>query len=373
MTTAHARSHRAWAALVAMLDRPPRVELMGAFEPARSGSAPALIAAQLRTWRAMREAMGRIVVEATPDLIIVMDGDALDRVAALFGRPFQNVSSAWLLIHTKFHWPAIGIGQGGRFRAIAALVLKRLLTGRDVAGVLTIDPLLVTALPARVARGGRLRYVPDPGEVRSRPDPRSARARFELDPERYTVLVYGGIGPRKNVDRLLDAACASASRPQVLIAGEIDAGLGAGLQTRVALCRAVGVTVAIEGRFIDRDDEANAFAAADVVWVGYRRDFEGQSAVLALAASASRPILGADHGWIGRLVRAHRLGLSIDPDDTSRAARALDRLVDPAIRHGYRAALAEFAASRSEQAYAAAWIAALNAWLPPGLSLESIA
>ena len=69
-------------------------------------------------------------------------------------------------------------------------------------------------------------------------------------------------------------------------------------------------------RYVDDITEQMVFAAADIVWLGYRSHF-AMSGVLVLAAISGKVILASRNGLIGWYTREKRLGLTIDASNDS--------------------------------------------------------
>lgn len=363
MTTARARAHPAMAALDDAAQGQLRSVLMpDPYARPTRGSSLGLMAQQLRYWRAVASGYRALAPELRFGLSLVMGYDSMSRVLALRGSPLGGCPFVALSIHTKHHWPALGIGAGGRALGFSRWCFERVLRARACGGMLSIDQTLIDAYAGNDQLAPKLRWLPDPGEVAAHPPRAQARAALGLDAHAPMVLAYGVLDQRKRIDALLAAALLARCQPQVVLAGSCAAVVDA------LKASAVWSTLAGQGRlhlldrYVDVADEARLFAAVDLVWVGYGSSFDGQSAVIAQAASAGRVLLGRAGGLIGRTIERHRLGAVTDPDDQPATAAQLDRLLASPPDAAMRDNLRRFAASRSCKAYADAWLAALNAW-----------
>jgi glycosyltransferase involved in cell wall biosynthesis len=67
------------------------------------------------------------------------------------------------------------------------------------------------------------------------------------------------------------------------------------------------------------------FQAADAVVLPYRRSYLGTSGVLQHAAWAKKPVITADVGELGDLVRQHGLGVVVEPEDPRQLAEVIQR------------------------------------------------
>ncbi len=365
LTTREAVVHPAMAEFERSVGAPVPMRLMPSIRPARSGSIPELMRAQFHYWHAVRRGVASLDASERPALCVLLGLDSCDRAIALFGSPCAGLPFVGLTIQAKHHWPAAGIGPGGRLAALNGWTFSRVLAHRDCRGIATIDETLVAFESGSGRHPGRVRLVPDPGEIARRVDREDARRALRLDRLRSLVLVYGGLDGRKNIPPLLAAARQATSAPLVALVGRL---------APEVRCLAGGDdwrALSGEGRLLVDDGfatlerEALWFGAADLAWVGYRSDFLGQSAVIPQAASAGVPIVGRRGGLIGRTIEVHGLGAAVDAGDPLAVAAALDALGNARRSGEFGDNLRRFAASRSHASYGEAWCGALTGWLAP--------
>ena len=111
----------------------------------------------------------------------------------------------------------------------------------------------------------------------------------------------------------------------------------------------IGERTIIFDKYIEDSDKKYYFLAADAIILSYRKDFKGISGVLSDAAPFGLPVIAADGGEIGELVRNNKIGLTFKVGN--------DRSLQQAIRHFFnmndkellalKGNLARFAESRS--------------------------
>lgn len=365
LTTRSATAHPAMGELLGAVGRPVGVSLMPEIAPAAGGGLPALLRAQWSYWRAVRDGWRALRGTARPGLAVLLGLDSVDRAIAVAGNPFGTSPFAGLTIQTKYHWPTLGIGGGGRLAAANRWSFRRVLARADCLGAATIDETLVDFEARSFRHGSKLRFVPDPGEVQRPMGRETARELLGIDMSTPMVLAYGGLDARKNLDCLLRAAVVARSAPLVVLAGN------AGAELELLTASEPGRHLAGAGRlivhrgFASLELEARLFSAADMAWVVYRTDFNGQSAIIPLAASAGVPSLGRRGGLIGRTIARHGLGLLVDPDDPRQVAEAIDRLQEMRRDGAFGDNLERFAATRSLAEHRAAWLGAMSAWWRP--------
>ena len=260
---------------------------------------------QFAAFRAFRAFARRVPANR----ILVPYADTIDKAAALLGLG----SGSWdlLLMRSFFHHQAMGVvgASGGRSNAIKERLFRLLLGRRGVSRVLTIDELL----PRYVRERGwphaeKVVFVPDPPHIAPATDRVDARRRLSIAEGAPTVLVYGAISLRKGLADLLAGVGVDPEGVwRLLLVGLQDGPAKELLATPEAeALRRDGRLIELD-RYVHEADEADAFAAADVVWLGYL-DFQGSSGVLVQAAQTDRPVVGCVEGLIGWRTREYGLG-----------------------------------------------------------------
>ena len=362
LTTRSATGHPAFQMLQASLPRELEVAFMPELPASGQGGVFGLLRGQWDYWKVVAAGYAALPPQARPDHVFVLSMDGLDRMVALRGSPFGRTPFSGLFVHLKFHWASLGIAPPGRLPMLQQWLFARLLAMPRVHALATIDASLPGWWQPRHPRhAAKLRHVPDPGHVRIHETRVQARAALGLDPEAFVVMVYGNISAAKNLAALLRAAALGGPSPVMLVAGQVaDAECRACLASESALALQAAGRLRVFDQFVDLELEQRLFSAADVLWLGYARQVWGQSAVLAQAASAGRPVLAREGGWIGWMTRRHGLGLCVDPLDPDQVNAALAQLRpgQPAAEAA-REAAARFADQRSEAAFAAAMLRCL--------------
>jgi hypothetical protein len=255
-------------------------------------------------------------------LVTVPYLDYISYAVGAFGSPFGRAPFSGIVMRPDFHWPEQGVvAPTPRQRRLKRWLFGRLLAQPRLQRLVSIDPSLRDWVAQHQPVGHqKLRYAADPADLQGDGDRAAARAHFGLDPQTTVVLLFGSIDLRKGVARLLDAAAGPAwpATVQLLLAGRQSPEVRALLAARAASLPA-GRVVQVD-RYLDRQDEWLAFAAADLCWVAYE-GFFGPSGVLAQCVQAGLPMIHQPQGLIGyQLARGgqpvqvpwlHTLGLSV--------------------------------------------------------------
>lgn len=285
------------------------------------------------------------VAKRIPDgaLLFFPDGDAALPTMAMRRHGVQGRRWAAILMRMAFHHDAVGIAAKRRWRdRLWPPLLARLISQKTLTSLFTIDPSFVHYVPRWRHRQWRskFRYLPDPITLPPGERPRGRRS-FGLDDASVVLLLFGALSERKGVAELIDGVTwlASMAKAQgaspslkILIAGRSDAAIAKLLQSDKARRLIVdGVIVHID-RWLSETDMADAFAASDICWLGYKAH-EHMSGVLVAAGVAGLPVVATTDGVVGWLVKKHQLGLAIADLSPPTIAAALERLVaDTAFR-----------------------------------------
>lgn len=245
------------------------------------------------------------------------------------GLPFGGTPAAGIVMRPSFHYRAMGVEAPGGWGGLAQRwLLGRLLARPELTRLLTIDEPLHGWIAAHRPRlAAKTAYIQDPADLAPGATRAAGRARFGVAVGQRAVLVFGAISTRKGIDALLDALADPACPTDLaaLVVGRWeDAARGQLAGPAATALRAAG-RLHIHDAYVDAADEALAFAAADLAWLGYR-DFHGSSGVLMQAAQAGLPVIGCRAGLVGWTIRRHGLGEALEVDDREAVRAALDRL-----------------------------------------------
>jgi glycosyltransferase involved in cell wall biosynthesis len=265
--------------------------------------------------------------------VLVPYFDYCIQICALRGSPFQNTNWSTIWMRSAWFHRAGGVrGASSRMRdRFRGTFVKKAMADSKLISVHTIDPLICSRIasiwPNRVAK--KLQYLHDPAEIRELMDKKLARRRFRINPDATVVLVFGALSLRKGLDELLGAIDRydEAGSVVVLLVGEIDPDARDLFSSgRVQRLMATG-KIQMCGGFADQAVEQTSFAAADVVWIGYKRHFN-MSGVLVQAGQAALPVIASDDGLIGWYTRKYKLGWLVDIGDPASVDRALSSAHD---------------------------------------------
>lgn len=294
---------------------------------------------QFQQHTAFGKAVRELAAHNKPDFVYLTNLDYMHRVAAFRGSPFGPYPFAGVLAGIRFHHQSMGViappVQGSSAHKLFFRGLLRLPTLR---AVLTPDDLIQPYLEqCGFPNRGKVAYIPEMANFSSTCDKERARKQLGLNSDRVVLLCYGALSRRKGVEVLMrllnDERCPSALT--VLFAGRQEEAVRQILHAHgVERLRNEGRVIALD-RFLDGNDEAIAFAASDLAWLGYT-GYYGISGVTMQAAVSGLPVLACKEGIIGWWVRKYGIGECVDVDSVDSVLGAVYRLIsDPQLRTQY--------------------------------------
>jgi glycosyltransferase involved in cell wall biosynthesis len=281
-----------------------------------------------------------------------------NRAMVVRGTPFGLTPFGGMLMRVRFHHREFGVSTPARCREVLnRRLFYRMLSIPRLCLFTTCDELLLKCVGrARPEYTSKLAYVPELSTVHIRSSIECARRALGIAPDRFVVLAYGALSMRKGIRELL-AAAAHPSFPanaMVLLAGALGEDLWPLMKGgAVEGLRRAGRLRELGG-FLDNTTEHDVFRAADIVWLGYRGQYES-SAVLVQAASMGLPVVACDEGLIAWWTRNHGIGEIVQVADTGSVAGAFSRLAsDRALRERYAARGLAISSRHSPGAFSAA-------------------
>jgi glycosyltransferase involved in cell wall biosynthesis len=214
-------------------------------------------------------------------------------------------------------------------------IAGRILRDRSLKALFVINPS-VQDLPLdwySPRKRARLRYLADPAENSVSPSREKSRAALGITPGTVAILVFGSIDERKGIGFLIEQLVSHEDFKgyTVILAGKQSEEVRA--QMRDANCerlRSEGRLILYD-RFLGAEEQGDVFAAADVVWVGYRSHLY-MSGVLVLAGRNGLPVIGTSDGEIGRMIAKHGLGIAARIHEPKSVAHALRVMLNESVR-----------------------------------------
>lgn len=297
------------------------------------------LGSEFANWYLFRKKFFEIDSESKVDYVLMPYLDYCMTAIGLLGSPFGFVQWSGICMQASIHhFKYTFLKSTTKFNFIKRLCFLRLLRNSSLDTFFTIDELLFKfAIERGIDPSKRIQYLGDPAEFRGDHTRASARKVLNIPEEAVVILVYGVVSARKGLDVLVNALSHSdiPKSLRLLIVGEHEGSLD-------HLFKSVEMNILIrDGRvyiikkFVDDVMQQMAFAATDIVWLGYVNHFSS-SGVLVLAAVARKVVIATNDGLIGWHTREKRLGVTVDVQDIVAVRRALMDLSEESTRLKYQ-------------------------------------
>ncbi|MBL8049281.1 MAG: glycosyltransferase family 4 protein [Chthonomonas sp.] len=281
-------------------------------------------------WFAMRDGFRASLRDFQPDIVYQVALEKSDLPMGVLGSPYDKAPFVGLLMNRYFHAPTMGlrVEKLSRRDRLMGWAYERLLRIPTLQRIVNIDPLL-TEYPKKMGWRGADKgiYIPDTGAYKPFEIRPGARAHFGVPEDKFVLLNYGAMTPRKGVAEMI-AGLAHPDCPAHVVglhAGRSDAGVKEMLAGETAQRLVAEGRLFVHDRFLSDEEECAAFVACDVAWLGYIHFF-GMSSVLINAGTMGKPVLAQNQGLCDHFVLENNLGEVANVFDPADVAQALARL-----------------------------------------------
>lgn len=242
-------------------------------------------------------------------------------------RPFGATPWGGIAVRPRFHLGPMGAHVPPRFEDhVERIAYRGLLRSPTLQALFSIDPYFAPFLG-----DPRISTVCDPADI----------AAVAADPDWLPVpdtavvlLVYGNIDHRKGIEQLLSVAADPSVPDDLVIAlvGAQEPSMAPVLDSIVARrLRTLGRLIEVPRRVSD-EEEASAFARADIVW-GYYPASYSSSGAMVRAGQMGRPFLTTREGLAGRITAEQQSGMvASESDPAALLPRLLELVRAPELR-----------------------------------------
>jgi glycosyltransferase involved in cell wall biosynthesis len=284
------------------------------------------------------------------DHCLAMEIDYL--LPALASNLHVTVPLSGIWFKPTFHYGAFGDKSDDKSRLHEKLLVARALANRRLSNLFCLDRFVPPKL-SKVGHGHKAVAIADPLPVETTPPRDASRKAIGVEPNRHVLLVFGNISARKGVIEVL-LSLGSLARVQqerlcVVVAGvpiEIDEPQ---LDELLLELKRSGIQVIDRLRHIPEDEVPVLFAASDTVLAVYR-NHPGSSGVILRAALHGRPVLAQNYGSMGKLVRDHSLGMTVNALNAEDLAAGIQASLEGAIAKRFDPEAAALLAGRNSRA-----------------------
>jgi glycosyltransferase involved in cell wall biosynthesis len=219
-----------------------------------------------------------------------------------------------------------------------------------------LDPVVYQQACRRGLNAARPFFVmPEPVETPARPGRQAILVRYGLPHDGRYIGAMGLIDLRKGMDRLIRAFATAklASTDRLLLLGPQEPAIAAMLAGEFAPLVRSGRIQAID-RPLAAQEMADCIDAIDVVCATYLRHL-APSSIVVRAAAAEKPVLAADYGWTGHMVRKFKLGRLVNVLDHEALVNALPIALEEAAAFRLTSGARKFVQFNSIANFNATW------------------
>jgi glycosyltransferase involved in cell wall biosynthesis len=292
-----------------------------------------LLRREFSYWRIFRALAAEMRARSAIDAAVLPYVDYCFHVLSILGSPFGALP--WCGISMRLQVMQ-RTDTGAPWLPFKWRIARRILRGAALRALFVINPS-IQDLPARWlprALLAKLQYLPDPAEPPARGSRGESRSSWRILDAQIVILVFGSLDARKGIDSLLAAVTSRAQFDNcvILLAGKLSEDVRGQLRREPSYVSLVEMRrLIVIDRVVTDDELDSVFAAADIVWVGYR-SHAYMSGVLALAGRAGIAVLGTSEGEIGRLIAKERIGAAARIDRPAEVVAALSSMLDVRTR-----------------------------------------
>lgn len=290
-----------------------------------------LIFHQIRLYFLIKKSFIKISKKYDFDRIFLNSIDHFDKALAIFGNPFNLTPFSGIFVNPKFHLKYSKLGNAGRFNLLASFLFKKLLEIKNLKEILTNDPFFIEYLKKKkYLNYKKLTFLAEPREFNFNFKNKIAKKLLNLPVNSIVTLVYGSLKFSKGILELLDVLlCDKISKKIIVIlAGHQNLEITKILKDPIYQELINKKKLFIYKGFQDEKNEALLFSAANIIWVGYQKNFPFLSGVLYQAAIKNVPIIASSHGIIGNMNKKYKLGCSVNINDQESIITAFNKMCD---------------------------------------------
>lgn len=277
------------------------------------------------------------------DYVLIPYVDCCINSIGFLGSPFGDTKWGGICMQTSIHHERYKFGNK-KSSFFKNYLFFKFLKSNNLTVLFTIDELLlkyIYELNHELAK--RIKYIADPGELKGNHTCQSARESLGIQKSAVIILVFGDINIRKGIDILVKALISTdvSNTLHLLIVGDQDATVKALFESEEMKKLILDKRVYIKDQFVNKDIQQMAFAAADIVWLGYRNHLS-MSGVLVLSAISRKVVIATEAGLIGWYTREKCLGLTVNIDYINSIEYALNKLAEPVNLNNYRLRISDY-------------------------------
>ncbi len=246
------------------------------------------------------------------DHIYVNNINHFDKAISLFGSPFKNINFSVFYTNLNIFLGNEKYSQKRFLNLIYYILFYKFFYTQNLKYIFISNPLLKNFLKKKKFFS-KIRYV----EEFSTLDKNKTKFNlFKKFTKKRKILVYGRIRDDKDIENLFKLLNYRYGRENIIfiIAGNQEPKISEYIKEKEKRFKNI---ISIN-QYIDSKLEGYLFHNVDFIWVGYKKNFFGSSAVFFQASLANKPIICSSHGLVAWLNKLYKIGLSTNLDNSKK-------------------------------------------------------
>lgn len=238
------------------------------------------------------------------------------------------------------------------------ITLSKVLKDPQLKTIFCLDPFAIDYIN-KINREEKAIYLPDPVKVHSNSSSNLEQLKYSLEIKhsRQVHLLFGGLGRRKGLDKLLEAIALLPTdlckKLCILIVGSMADNYYQEIQAVISrITSTLPIQIILKNTYIPETEIQNYFELADIILAPYQRHI-GMSGILNRAAVAQKPVLSSDYGLMGEITRRYKLGLAVDSIQVMAIVEGLTKfLTEPPDKYCDFSLMKKYAEQNTPQKFA---------------------
>ena len=286
---------------------------------------------QFKFWIKLKQKFSQISKINKPDIVLIPTLDWIVKAIEILGSPFGKTNFTGVYISPKHHRKKANLGAASRQDWIYNFLFKKLLKIKTIKKLLIFEEDFIKYASENYKElSHKIRFIPDFALIKKKSSKKDARINLGIDQRSKVILVYGSLSLRKGIKELL-MAMTHPNIPKdivVLLAGKPDSDIK-NIISKIEIKNLINKKKLFTCfKFHNSFEEQQAFAATDLVWLGYMHGFGHTSGILYQAIKCNLLVIGQDSGVVGKYIKNYKLGKTVFPDKTDQVIKKISDLLN---------------------------------------------